>query len=158
MYSWKRGSTTGTDAPAIKRDESQSDRYFLCSSLFLPPTKVDSVYDLLWLVGVNDFLLKFVAVIVKIGLIFIPGAVVPFPKRVSDTEVYRACNPLYYVQYREKYLKFMLQNGTKFRPSCHYINGLPFCRFFCPSPHGRVPEIGGKGIQLTSELGTCRKG
>ena len=53
------------------------------SAIFLPPSKVDTLYDLLWFVAVNDFMLKFLAVILKIGLIFTPGQIVPYQKRVS---------------------------------------------------------------------------
>ena len=54
------------------------------SAIFLPPSKVDTLYDLLWFVAVNDFMLKFLAVILKIGLVFTPGQLVPYQKRVSD--------------------------------------------------------------------------
>lgn len=57
---------------------------FFFSAIFLPPAKeVTSLYDLFWMVGVNDFILKFVAVIAKIGLIFVPGKLLPYQKRVS---------------------------------------------------------------------------
>ena len=53
------------------------------SAIFLPPAKeVQSLFDLFWMVGVNDFILKFVAVIAKIGLIFVPGKLLPYQKRV----------------------------------------------------------------------------
>ena len=45
------------------------------------------MYDLVWLVGVNDFILKFFAVIVKIMLVVTPGAVVPYKKRVRFLHV-----------------------------------------------------------------------
>ena len=59
-------------------------KFFLPSAIFLPPSKVDTLYDLLWFVAVNDFMLKFLAVILKIGLIFTPGQIVPYQKRVSN--------------------------------------------------------------------------
>ncbi len=59
-----------------------SDDKIYNSAIFLPPTKVESLYDLLWLVAVNDFMLKFVAVILKIGLIFLPEKLLPYQKRV----------------------------------------------------------------------------
>ena len=58
------------------------EKIYNCA-IFLPPSKVDTLYDLLWFVAVNDFMLKFLTVILKIGLIFMPGQVVPYQKRVS---------------------------------------------------------------------------
>lgn len=52
------------------------------SAIFLPPSKIESFYDLFWFVGVNDFILKFVSVIFKVGLILLPNTIVPFKKRV----------------------------------------------------------------------------
>ena len=54
---------------------------FCSSAIFLSPSKVDSLYDLIWLVGVNDFILKFAAVILKIFLVMVPTSVLPYQKR-----------------------------------------------------------------------------
>ncbi len=61
--------------------------FFYFSALFLPPSKVESLYDLIWLVGVNDFILKFGAVIVKILLVFMPPRIIPYQRRVSRLAV-----------------------------------------------------------------------
>ncbi len=52
------------------------------SAIFLPPAKVDSLYELIWLVGVNDFILKFLAVIIKVVLVLAPAKWLPFQRRV----------------------------------------------------------------------------
>ena len=60
---------------------------FLCSSaIFFPPPHVESLYDLIWLVGVNDFILKFVCVIIKVFLVLVPMRYMPYQKRVSVFE------------------------------------------------------------------------
>ena len=43
------------------------------------------MYDLVWLVLVNDFILKFVAVMLKILLVITPSIMVPYKKRVRDS-------------------------------------------------------------------------
>jgi len=54
----------------------------LClSAFFVPPEKVPTFYDLLWIVGVNDFILKFIAVLVKIFVTVLPAKIMPYQKR-----------------------------------------------------------------------------
>ena len=42
-----------------------------------------SLSELLWIVGVNDFVLKFVSVIIKIFVILLPSTILQHRKRVS---------------------------------------------------------------------------
>jgi len=51
------------------------------SAFFIPPEKVVTFYDLLWIVGVNDFILKFMAVLAKILVTISPSRVIPYQKR-----------------------------------------------------------------------------
>ena len=53
------------------------------SAFFIPPEKVTTFYDLLWIVGVNDFILKFMAVLAKILVTITPARVLPYQKRVK---------------------------------------------------------------------------
>eukprot|EP00092_Neocalanus_flemingeri_P069039 GFUD01084508.1.p1 GENE.GFUD01084508.1~~GFUD01084508.1.p1 ORF type:complete len:474 (-),score=124.98 GFUD01084508.1:140-1561(-) len=54
----------------------------LClSAFFVPPEKVATFYDLLWIVGVNDFILKFIAVLAKILVTVLPAKIMPYQKR-----------------------------------------------------------------------------
>jgi len=54
----------------------------LClSAFFVPPEKVPTFYDLLWIVGVNDFILKFIAVLAKILVTVLPAKIMPYQKR-----------------------------------------------------------------------------
>ena len=55
----------------------------LFSALFIPNGKITSLSELLWIVGVNNFVLKFVSVIVKILVILLPASVILHRKRVS---------------------------------------------------------------------------
>ena len=53
------------------------------SALFIPNgTAITSLSELLWIVGVNNFVLKFVSVIVKIIVILLPATVLLHRKRV----------------------------------------------------------------------------
>ena len=52
-------------------------------TIFLPSGKVETFSELLWIVAVNDFILKFVAVIFKILIVMLPGNLLAFRKRVS---------------------------------------------------------------------------
>jgi hypothetical protein len=52
------------------------------SAIFLSIGNVNSLYDLVWYVGINDFILKFVAVIVKICIVMLPAEILPHRKRV----------------------------------------------------------------------------
>ncbi|XP_059090529.1 RING finger and transmembrane domain-containing protein 2-like [Tigriopus californicus] len=58
----------------------QDEKLYNCA-IFLPPSKIESFYDLFWFVGVNDFILKFVSVIFKVGLLLLPNTAVPYQKR-----------------------------------------------------------------------------
>merc|ERR1711884_660539 len=51
------------------------------SAFFVPPEKVPTFYDLLWIVGVNDFILKFMAVLAKILVTLSPARAIPYQKR-----------------------------------------------------------------------------
>jgi len=51
------------------------------TALFIPPAEVATVYDLLWIVGINDFLLKFLSVFCKILVTVSPAKLVPYQKR-----------------------------------------------------------------------------
>ncbi len=55
---------------------------FFNSAVFLSIGKVNSLYDLIWYVGINDFILKFFAVIVKICIVLLPAEILPHRKRV----------------------------------------------------------------------------
>ena len=56
-------------------------KLFCCSAFFIPPEKVPTFYDLLWIVGVNDFILKFIAVLAKILVTLTPARAIPYQKR-----------------------------------------------------------------------------
>lgn len=58
----------------------QDDKLYLCT-MFLPTGRVESLYELLWIVGVNDFVLKFAAVIIKIAIILLPANILQHRKR-----------------------------------------------------------------------------
>lgn len=51
------------------------------SAFFIPPDKVTTFYDLIWIVGVNDFILKFMAVLAKIFVTLMPAKFIPYQKR-----------------------------------------------------------------------------
>ena len=57
---------------------------YLCfRSVFLPlSTKLESFTELLWIVAINDFMLKYVAVISKIFVVLLPPIALPYRKRV----------------------------------------------------------------------------
>jgi len=57
------------------------DDHLVLSAFFIPPSAVDTFYDLLWIVGVNDFVLKFLAVLAKIGITVLPSRIMPYQKR-----------------------------------------------------------------------------
>ena len=54
---------------------------YIFSAFFIPPEKVPTFYDLLWIVGVNDFILKFIAVLAKITVTLAPAKLLPYQKR-----------------------------------------------------------------------------
>ena len=62
--------------------------YYICllffsSAIFIPSGRVATLSELLWIVGVNDFILKFVSVIIKIFVILLPSTILQHRKRVS---------------------------------------------------------------------------
>jgi len=57
------------------------DENLCLSAFFVPPEKVPTFYDLLWIVGVNDFILKFIAVLAKIIVTVLPAKIMPYQKR-----------------------------------------------------------------------------
>lgn len=57
------------------------DENLCLSAFFVPPEKVPTFYDLLWIVGVNDFILKFIAVLAKILVTVLPAKLMPYQKR-----------------------------------------------------------------------------
>jgi len=58
----------------------EDEKLYLCA-LFIPNGKITSLSELLWIVGVNNFVLKFVSVIVKILVILLPASVILHRKR-----------------------------------------------------------------------------
>jgi len=71
------------------------------SAFFIPPEKVPTFYDLLWIVGVNDFILKFLAVLSKILVTIMPAKFIPYQKRGKyylflevSSQVHRQLAPL----------------------------------------------------------------
>jgi len=59
----------------------EDEKLYLCA-LFIPNgTAITSLSELLWIVGVNNFVLKFVSVIVKIIVILLPATVLLHRKR-----------------------------------------------------------------------------
>jgi hypothetical protein len=51
------------------------------SAFFIPPEEVSSFVDLLWIAGINDFFLKFLAVFTKIIVTVTPAKFLPYQKR-----------------------------------------------------------------------------
>ena len=52
--------------------------------MFIPPySQPLSVWDLLWIVGVTDFVLKLITIILKISIAALPVVVLPYQRRVS---------------------------------------------------------------------------
>jgi len=51
------------------------------SAFFIPPEEVSSFVDLLWIVGINDFFLKFLSVFTKIIVTVTPAKFLPYQKR-----------------------------------------------------------------------------
>jgi hypothetical protein len=54
------------------------DDQLVLSAFFIPPAAVATFYDLVWIVGVNDFVLKFLAVLAKVAVTLLP---LSFPTR-----------------------------------------------------------------------------
>jgi len=58
------------------------DDQLVLSAFFIPPAAVATFYDLVWIVGVNDFVLKFLAVLAKVAVTLLPASILPYQKRV----------------------------------------------------------------------------
>ena len=56
-------------------------------SLYLFPPNVDSVdlWDLLWIVGISDFIIKFCTIILKAIMAILPRNLMGFKRKVSIT-------------------------------------------------------------------------
>ena len=52
-------------------------------------SKVESFTELLWIVAINDFMLKYIAVISKIVIVLCPPYVIAYRKRVRVKKNYR---------------------------------------------------------------------
>ena len=59
---------------------------FFFSAVFYRICAVSNLSELLWVVGINDFVLKFTSVIVKIGIIFVPSHMLQHRKRVIEID------------------------------------------------------------------------
>jgi len=57
------------------------DDQLVLSAFFIPPAAVATFYDLVWIVGVNDFVLKFLAVLAKVSVTLLPASILPYQKR-----------------------------------------------------------------------------
>merc|ERR1719391_1035790 len=57
------------------------DDQLVLSPFFIPPAAVTTFYDLVWIVGVNDFVLKFLAVLAKVVVTLLPASILPYQKR-----------------------------------------------------------------------------
>ena len=57
------------------------DDVLVLSAFFIPPSAVATFHDLLWIVGVNDFVLKFLAVLAKVVVTVLPASVLQYQKR-----------------------------------------------------------------------------
>jgi len=52
--------------------------------VFIPPySQPLSVWDLLWIVGVTDFVLKLVTIVLKVSIAALPVIILPYQRRVS---------------------------------------------------------------------------
>ena len=59
------------------------DHKLSLSAFFIPPGEVSNFTDLLWVVGINDFFLKFLSVFTKIIVTILPPSLLPYQKRVK---------------------------------------------------------------------------
>ena len=66
------------------------------SAVFMRVCSVTSLTELLWTAGVNDFVLKFISVIIKIGIILVPSHVLQHRKRVIFEYVHNLDYVLFY--------------------------------------------------------------
>lgn len=78
------------------------DEKLYLSLVFIPPyTQPLTVWNLLWIVGVTDFVLKLITIIVKIGVAVLPSVVIPYQRRgkyylfiEATSQFYRCLAPL----------------------------------------------------------------
>jgi len=91
-----------------------SDPRLFTLSLFIPlQVKVGSFSDLVWIVAINDFVLKFDAVITKILIVLSPQSVLPYRKRGNyflfiemASQLHRSLVPI------QVWLMFLLQGAA----------------------------------------------
>jgi len=68
----------------------------LClTAFFIPPQSVETFVDLVWIVGVNDFILKFLCVLAKIGITLLPARLLPYQKRGKYYLFLEMCSQLH---------------------------------------------------------------
>ncbi|PNF24345.1 hypothetical protein B7P43_G11915 [Cryptotermes secundus] len=78
------------------------DQKLYLSLVFIPPyTQPLSVWDLLWIVGVTDFVLKLVTIILKVSIAALPVFLLPYQKRgkcylflETTSQLYRSLAPI----------------------------------------------------------------
>lgn len=60
-----------------------NEDYFYSNLVFIPPyTQPLSVWDLIWTVGITDFILKLITILIKIVIILLPPIIIPYQKKV----------------------------------------------------------------------------
>ncbi|XP_067015785.2 RING finger and transmembrane domain-containing protein 2 [Anabrus simplex] len=78
------------------------DQKLYLSLVFIPPySQPLSVWDLLWIVGVTDFVLKLVTIILKVSVAALPAVVLPYQRRgkcylflEATSQLYRSLAPI----------------------------------------------------------------
>ncbi|KAJ9600019.1 hypothetical protein L9F63_009683 [Diploptera punctata] len=78
------------------------DQKLYLSLMFIPPySQPLSVWDLLWIVGVTDFVLKLITIILKISIAALPVVVLPYQRRgkcylfvEATSQLYRSLAPI----------------------------------------------------------------
>ncbi|PNF42611.1 hypothetical protein B7P43_G01282 [Cryptotermes secundus] len=78
------------------------DQKLYLSLVFIPPyTQPLSVWDVLWIVGVTDFVLKLVTIILKVSIAALPVFLLPYQKRgkcylflETTSQLYRSLAPI----------------------------------------------------------------
>lgn len=72
------------------------DQKLYLSLVFIPPySQPLSVWDLLWIVGVTDFVLKLVTIILKVSITALPAVVLPYQRRGKSYLFLEATSQLY---------------------------------------------------------------
>ena len=61
----------------------------------MPTGKIESLGELLWIVYVNDFVLKFAAIIVKVVVVLLPPTILPHRKRVPEFKAFPNLQNIY---------------------------------------------------------------